>query len=179
MSSEEIQRRLYLLHSATGHGPIRYLSKLLKQRNVSPKVLAEVEKFSCPVCQERVKPVPRNLASLEPLPPKFATVSADVGHWHHPVTKEKWQFLVMIDEGSRFRVARMVSKGKQQHLSATQFVDVFGESWVEYFGHPLTLRLDPDGAFRSHELGDYCDRYHIFKEFSCQWVSETIGCLML
>ena len=162
MSSEEIQRRLYLLHSATGHGPIRYLSKLLKQRNVSPKVLAEVEKFSCPVCQERVKPVPRNLASLEPLPPKFATVSADVGHWHHPVTKEKWQFLVMIDEGSRFRVARMVSKGKQQHLSAAQFVDVFGESWVEYFGHPLTLRLDPDGAFRSHELGDYCDRYHIF-----------------
>ena len=68
----------------------------------------------------------------------------------------------MIDEGSRFRVARMISKGKQQHLSAAQFVDVFGESWVEYFGHPLTLRLDPDGAFRSHELGDYCDRYHIF-----------------
>ena len=162
MTSEEIQRRLYLLHSATGHGPIRYLSKLLKQRNVSPKVLVEVEKFKCPVCQERVKPTPRNLASLEPLPPKFATVSADVGHWYHPVTKEKWQFLIMIDEGSRFRVARMVSKGKQQHLSTAQFLMVFGESWVEYFGHPLTLRMDPDGAFRSHELIDYCDRYHIF-----------------
>ena len=36
MSKEEIQRRLYLLHAATGHSPVRYLVQSLKKRGVHP-----------------------------------------------------------------------------------------------------------------------------------------------
>ena len=61
MSAEEIRRRLYLIHSSTGHGPIKYLIQMLKRRGVGPEILQEAEKFTCPVCQERVKPRPRQL----------------------------------------------------------------------------------------------------------------------
>ena len=161
MSAEEIRRRLYLIHSSTGHGPIKYLIQMLKRRGVGPEILQEAEKFTCPVCQERVKPRPRNLASLEPLPPKLATVAADIGHWYHPTTKEKWQFVIFVDEGSRFRVARMALHGRKQHVSAALFLSLFREAWIEYFGYPQNLRLDPDGAFRSHEIEAFCDKQHI------------------
>ena len=152
LKTEDIQRRLYLLHAATGHGQLRNLIQTLKRRNVPEQVLREAEKFVCPVCEERKRPQPRNMASLEPLPDRFSTLSADVGHWHHPETKEKWQFLLMVDEGSRFRVGKCISQGKHKHISAPQFITTLREAWIQYFGYPQSLRLDPDGAFRSRVL---------------------------
>ena len=162
LSDEEIRRRLYLLHSSTGHGPVTHLLQALKRKNVAPRILELAKDFKCSVCDERRRPQPRNLSSLEPLPPRFETLSADIGHWIHPVTHEKWQFVMMVDEGSRYRVARMILHGKQKHVSASQFISVLQESWVSYFGYPRTLRVDPDGAFRSHELATFCDQQQIF-----------------
>lgn len=162
MTKEEIRRRLFLLHSATGHGQIRHLIQTLKRRGVSRNVLKEAEQFRCPVCEERKRPQPRNMSSLEPIPMRFQVVSCDVGHWFHPTTKEKWQFVVCVDESSRFKVARFVAQGKHKHISAAQFISTFKESWIEYFQVPNTLRLDPDGSFRSAELSEFCDQNHIF-----------------
>ena len=114
------------------------------------------------VFEEKARPNPRNLAALEPQPPKFDTVAADVGHLVRPHSGEKFQFLVMIDEGSRFKVSRVILKGKKQHVSAAQFITTFKEAWCSYFGTPRVLRLDPDGAFRSKELGEYCDQHQIY-----------------
>ena len=159
---EEIRRRLYLLHAATGHGSKRHLLQVLKNKGVHPKILEAAEGFECPVCKERQRPQPRNLSSLEPVPQKFEVVSADVGHWINPKTKEKHQFVMFVDEGSRFRVARVVLHGKHQHVSASLFISTFRECWTQYFGYPRTLRMDPDGAFRSVELADFCDQQQIY-----------------
>ena len=51
--------------------------------------------------------------------------------------------------------------GKRSHLTANQFVETFGEHWVQYFGFPNQLRVDPDGSFRSHVVQEYCDRHQI------------------
>ena len=159
---EEIRRRLYLLHAATGHGSKRHLLQVLKNKGVHPKILEAAEGFECPVCKERQRPQPRNLSSLEPVPQKFEVVSADVGHWINPKTKEKHQFVMFVDEGSRFRVARVVLHGKHQHVSASLFISTFRECWTQYFGYPRTLRMDPDGALRSVELADFCDQQQIY-----------------
>eukprot|EP00435_Cladocopium_sp_Y103_P050029 s2515_g15.t1 len=55
----------------------------------------------------------------------------------------------------------MALQGKKQHVSAALFLSLFREAWLEYFGHPQNLRLDPDGAFRSHEIEEFCDQQHI------------------
>ncbi|OLQ01173.1 Copia protein [Symbiodinium microadriaticum] len=36
------------------------------------------------------------------------------------------------------------------------------EGWVQYFGHPRCLRLDPAGAFRSAAVEAWCDKHSIF-----------------
>ena len=176
MSVEQVRKKLYLLHSATGHGPIKHLVRALRIRGAPPWVIKEAENFRCSVCQEKSRPIPRNLASLEPQPRKLTTVSADVGHWHHPITKEKFQFLLFVDEGSRFRVVgRMILHGKKQHMSAALFLSTFKEAWVSYFGHPQTLRVDPDGALRSHEVSEYCDQQHIFLDIIAGEAHWKIG----
>ena len=83
MNVEAIRGNLYLLHAATGHGPKRHLIQPLRRRGVTPQVLREAERFECPVCQERQRPKPRPLATLEPLPPKWSTVACDLGTWEH------------------------------------------------------------------------------------------------
>ena len=159
---EQVRKKLYLLHSATGHGDPKHLYRALKLRGAPEHVLHEAKNFQCPICQERSKPQPRNRSSLEPQPARFSTVAADIGHWVHPKSGEHFQFILMIDEGSRFRVCRHVLTGKQKHVSAAQFISSFREAWTEYFGFPETLRLDPDGAFRSHEISTFCDQHQLF-----------------
>eukprot|EP00435_Cladocopium_sp_Y103_P070486 s548_g35.t1 len=94
----------------------------------------------------------------------------------------------MVDEGSKFRVARMIHQGQKKHVSAGQFLSQFREAWVAYFGIPHTLRLDPDGAFRSHEVADFCDNHHIYLDIipgeahwklsSCERSIESIKYLL-
>ena len=161
MSTEEIRRKLYLLHAATGHGPVNHLIQALRRRGVSQEVMNEAKKFKCSVCEERRKVQPRPLSTLEPHPPKWSTVSGDVGHWIHPHSGQHVQFLMFVDEGSRFRIGRVVLEGKRTHVNAPQFISTFKESWTQYFGLPHTLRVDPDGTFRSTVVQDFCDQHHI------------------
>ena len=162
LSPDQIQQRLHLLHSATGHSPVRYMVQALRRRGVHADILKAAQQFRCSTCEERARPNPRNLSALEPQPPKFDTISSDVGHMVHPHTGEHFQFLVVVDEGSRFKVSRVVLKGKKKHLSAAQFITTLKEAWCSYFGTPRVLRLDPDGAFRSRELSEFCDQHHIY-----------------
>ena len=162
LTRAEIQKKLQLLHSATGHGPVKHLIQALRRRGVHRSVLEEAERFECAVCKERQRPKPRPKSSFEPLPPKWSTVAADMGTWEHPQEGKNYQFLLVIDEGSRFRVGRVLGEGRKYHVGATQFLETFHECWCQYFGLPDTLRLDPDGTFRSKSVEDYCDRHQVF-----------------
>ncbi|CAE7273716.1 RE1 [Symbiodinium sp. CCMP2592] len=160
--TERLKRQLYLLHAATGHCSTQHLVSALKRRNASPEVIKLAEEFKCSICEERKKVMPRHVASLEPLPPKYHTIVADVGHWYHPKGKEHCQFMVIIDEGSRFRVAKILSKGPKQQPSGATCVQFLREGWAQIFGNPRTLRLDPAGNFRSQAVSDYCNRHDVF-----------------
>ena len=108
---ERVKKQIYQLHAATGHGSTRHMIEALRKRGASDFVLHLAKQFTCHVCQERHKVTHKNAASLEPLPPKWATISADGGKWIHPHTGEHSEFLLVIDEGSQFRTARMMCKG--------------------------------------------------------------------
>ena len=174
---EKIKKQLYLLHCATGHSHPRHMIQALKRRGVEERVIKLAEEFQCPVCQEKRRPPARNLATLEPLPPKLTTVCAEIGHFVHPHTQESSQFMVMIDEGSRYRVARVLSGGSRQSPNAAMCINYLQEGWVQYFGRPKCLRLDPAGAFRSHAIEDWCDKHNIFLDIvpgEAHWKIGTV-----
>ncbi|CAE7500597.1 RE1, partial [Symbiodinium sp. CCMP2456] len=159
---EVIKKQLYLLHCATGHSPPKHMVQALKRRGADERTLKLAEDFKCSVCQEKRRPQTRNLATLEPLPPKLSTICADIGHWVHPHTEESVYFMLIIDEGSRYRTARIISRGPRQAPNAQQCLHYLQEGWVQYFGYPRCLRLDPAGAFRSQAVEDWCDRHSVF-----------------
>ena len=161
-TDEQLKRKIYLLHAATGHGSTRHLVEALERRQAEPRIIELAKQFRCSICEEKRHVGSRHLAALEPLPPKWATISADIGHWHHPKTGEHVQFMLILDEGSRFRAARVLTKGSKQQPNASMCLQYIREGWAQYFGMPKTLRLDPAGAFRSHQLETFCDRHGIF-----------------
>ena len=162
---EHVKRQLYQLHAATGHGSIRHMVEALKKRGAPEYVLNLARDFRCHICDERHKVTHKHVASLEPLPPKWATVSADGGHWIHPQTGEHVEFALIIDEGSQFRVGRIMCRGKHKTMKASHFLAYLQEGWCQYFGVPQTLRLDPAGAFRSNEVEQFCDRHGVYLDF--------------
>ena len=123
MSDEYLKKQLYLLHAATGHCSTRNLVMALKKRGASDRVIKAAEEFQCTICAEKQKLNGKHAATLEPLPPKWAVLSADGGHWtHNNETKESVGFAVLIDEGSRFRTAKILCRGKKQSMNASQFI---------------------------------------------------------
>ena len=161
---ERIRKQLYLLHSATGHGSTRHMVDALRRRGASARVLELAREFKCSVCQEKRKVGNRQLATLEPLPPRWSTVSADIGHWAHPRTQEQVQFMLIVDECSRFRAARILTRGSKQQPGAQSCLGYLQEGWMQYFGKPQVLRLDPAGSFRSQAVEGFCDRHGIYLE---------------
>ncbi|CAE7738557.1 RE1 [Symbiodinium sp. CCMP2456] len=163
-SPEQIKRQLYKLHAATGHGSTKSLVNMLKRRNVDPAVIKLAEEFRCSACAEKQKIQPRHLASLEALPPKLHTIATDIGHWTHPQTGEIVQFMMIVDEGSRFRVARILSRGSKKQPNASACIQYLREGWAQYFGMPKAIRLDAAGAFVSQQLTSFCDQEGIFMD---------------
>ncbi|OLQ15715.1 Ankyrin-2 [Symbiodinium microadriaticum] len=130
-----------------------------------------------PSLEEKQRPPPRNLASLEPLPPKLYTIGADIGHWVHPHSEESHQFMIIVDEGSRFRAGRILSSGSKQSPNAQSCLSYLQEGWVQYFGFPSTLRLDPAGAFRSTAVEAWCDKHSIYLDIvpgEAHWKIGTV-----
>ena len=67
-----------------------------------------------------------------------------------------------VDEGSRYRAARILTKGKAQAPNAALCLNFLNEGWIQHFGKPKTLRLDPAGSFRASSVERFCDRHGIY-----------------
>ena len=136
---------------------MEHLVKALEARRTDPRVIALARDYVCPVCQELSRQVPRPQVSLEPLPPKWKILQGDNAFWVHPRTGERVQFAILIDEGSRFRVGKVMVKGPGG-VSAEQLINFYRALWKPAFGKPGRMRLDPAGAWRSQELSAYFER---------------------
>lgn len=157
LSEEERQRclrKLMMLHRNTGHGPREHLVSALEARGTDPRIVDLARNLECSACQEAKRHVPRPHATLDPLPPKWNRVQGDNAHWQHPHTGEKIQFTVLVDEGCRFRVGRVMSK-TSKGVSGNMLVQFFQEQWKPIFGVPDKIRLDPAGPWRSENVVSY------------------------
>lgn len=167
LTQEEKERALKniaLIHRNSGHGPMEHLVKSLEARNTDPRIVELAKGYRCDVCQEMSRQVPRPRVSLEPLPPKWQVIQADNAHWTHPHSGERCQFSILVDEGCRFRIGKVMCTGEGRGVRAQDLLEFFQESWKPVFGKPDKLRLDPAGPWRSMEVTEYLDRNQIEME---------------
>lgn len=152
---EEIRKKIQQIHQSTGHGSLKALVEALEKRGSTPKVLEEARKFRCTICEARKRMDPRRFATLETVPQKGERIQADIATWVHPHSGDKHHVMVIIDEGSRFRMARWVSTGKGQPTTWVMMKKVLEENWFSLFGYPQTLRVDPAGPWKNTEAEEY------------------------
>ena len=189
--SERVMKQLHHLHRATGHGSYESLIKSLEHRKADPRVLDLARKFKCCTCEERKRPTPRRLANLEVNTQRGKVIQMDAAWWA-PDPKDdrnKCQFVVFIDEASRFAVGRVFRHDGGGHLTAKTIISTFHELWEPCFGLPELLRADPDGACRSRELDQHFQGLGVetdnipadahwkvsVVERSIQWVKELMS----
>ena len=116
LTEEEKQRclqQLGMIHRNTGHGPVEHMVRALEIRKADPRIVELARQFSCSICHEQKRHVPRPRVHLEPLPPKWQSIQVDSAHWRHPSNGKRYQFLIMVDEGSRFRLGKVVCEGSE------------------------------------------------------------------
>ena len=157
------QRDISLIHASTGHGSKHVLVQALKSKKVHPEVLELANQFRCSSCEERKRPDPRLQATLNVNVARWRSVQMDAGFWRHPKTRQQIQFVVLLDEASRFMVTHLV-KVEGKGVKATDYTKIFEEKWKPYFGIPDVVRLDPEGALRSHEIRQYFDQQGVFPD---------------
>ena len=158
VSEEEkasIEAKIQKIHRNTGHGSMKNLVRALEERGAAPKVIAVAKEWTCPVCDHRKRKDPRKFATLEDIPKKWERLQIDMATWVHPKTKLKYHIAIFLDEGSRFRVARVLAEGKGNTTKWRDLRKALEENWFSIFGRPQVLRVDPAGPWMSEEADEY------------------------
>ena len=150
-----IELKVQHIHRSTGHGSMKNLIDSLKKRGVPPKVLRVAQAWKCPTCAEKKQQDPRRLATLQTIADKWEVLQIDAGTWTHPVHKTKIHFVLMVDEGSRFKVGKVLHQHPTKTASWEDLRKAYEELWLPMFGKPKTVRVDPAGAWRNQDADDY------------------------
>ena len=134
---QEILHQLHKIHRNTGHGSKESLIKALKERGATPTVIEVAKEWSCDMCDKRKRRDPRRFATLETLPrnrKEFKLMEQHGATWMHPITKTNYHLFVIIDEGSRFRMARVAAEGPGNTTNWERIKTILEESWFPIFG---------------------------------------------
>ena len=153
---QQVIAKIQHIHRSTGHGSIHNLVKALEDRGCHPHVVRIAREWKCSVCDHRKRRDPRRFATLETIPQKWERVQLDFATWMHPRTKIKYHILVIIDEATRFRMARVTAEGKGNTTKWDNIREVLEQQWFSIFGWPQVLRTDSAGPWCSDEADRYC-----------------------
>ena len=65
----------------------------------------------------------------------------------------------IIDEASRFHVALVLQEGEPSELrnqTAMNYIEAVRMNWFRFARAPAVIRVDSEGAFKSHEFRESC-----------------------
>ena len=145
------------LHRRFGHPTNSLLVKNLRARGASPKLLAVAAEFKCDVCLENQIRASAPSASLEREDRLWCALQID--GFYMRFGQEVFHFLLMVDEASGFCQVEEVmrpSEKESRNVTTAQVVRTLESRWCQLFGFPEVIKLDPEGAFRGLDLGEYC-----------------------
>ena len=115
-------------------------------------------KHQCPECQElRMAPLDPAV-SLQRSETLWETMVMDNAEF--PVDDKVIHCMIMMDEASRLVVPHFLfehAKQESRNATANEVVGGIQETWVRHYGLPGQIRMDPEGAFRSTELGAWAE----------------------
>ena len=158
ISAEELRdvdRALRHLHANLGHPGNRALASVLKHGAATDWVIKRALELKCDACERFKRRAPTPVASTSVAEP-MDVLNIDGIDWVHPMDRRRLRATLMVDEGSSKAVGKVhvVVNSKEQTGNTTvdEAWNTLLHCWFPYFGKPLLVRSDPEGAYRSPEL---------------------------
>lgn len=154
---KKVKDVVFRLHVRAGHPSRAALTKSLQARGAHPFVILASKHISCDDCAETKKASPGSKASFSRSDVLWHTLQIDNAQFK--VGKKTYNVMVLVDEASSFVVPHFLAEldeDEHQNATAEDVVNGLQESWIRFFGHPSRIRLDPEGAFRSRALEEFC-----------------------
>ena len=67
----------------------------------------------------------------------------------------------IIDEASRFIVALVLKEGEELgNLTPMGYIEAVQMNWFRFARAPAVIRVNSEGAFKSHEFREWCAARH-------------------
>ena len=131
--------------------------RLLRDANAPPEMIAVAKDFHCPDCDlmtrqtgaVRLVPVSRSKAHGH-------TISIDACHWKRIRDGREAIIVNIIDEASNFLVAVLQEFDVLGNLTATDYFEAVRMNWFRFARASAVIRVDFEGAFKSHEFREWC-----------------------
>ena len=140
------------------------VTKVLRERQAHPAVIAVSKKYKCSACQESSGLPWKPVVQYEEWEPNRC-IGADHFYWRHPYGIKTCRGTLVIDRGSRaiaIRIWREKDADRFEELgngTSLEMEEILSE-WFRYYGRPEVLKSDPDGCFRDLEFKRWCsERY--------------------
>ena len=134
------------VHANLGHPSKGLMLRLLRDANAPPEMLAVARDFHCSRCVQ----VSRSKELGH-------TISIDACQWKRNRDGREAIIVNIVDEASRFHVALGHKEGDGLgNLEAMDYIEAVRMNWFLFARAPAVIRVDSEGAFKSHEFREWC-----------------------
>ena len=87
------------------------------------------------------------------------TISIDAFHWKRNRDGREAIIVNITEEASGFHVALVLKEGEPSdlgNLTAMDYIEALRMNWLRFATAPAVIRVDSEGAFKSHEFREWC-----------------------
>ncbi|CAE7337278.1 unnamed protein product [Symbiodinium sp. KB8] len=153
---KKYQKIVHQLHKRSGHPSNHTLAGMLRARGVHKEVVKMALDLQCSDCQEMRLAEFAPAVSLHQSDTPWKVIQVDNAELK--VGNEVIHFMLIADEATHLIVAAYLftrNNVEGRNATAEEAVRAIEQHWVQMFGLPATLRLDPEGCFRSKFLEEW------------------------
>ena len=148
------------VHDNLRHPSKGLMLRLLRDANAPLEMLAAARNSHCP----HRDLMNRRTGAVRPVQVSRSkelghTISIDACHWKRDRDRCEAIIVNSIDEASRFHVALVLKEGEPSelgNLTAKDYIEVVRMNWFRLAMVPAVIRVDSDGASKSHEFQEWC-----------------------
>ncbi|CAE7943401.1 RE2 [Symbiodinium necroappetens] len=153
---KKYQKIVHQLHKRAGHPSNHTLAGMLRARGIHKEVVKMALDLQCADCQEMRLADSAPAVSLHQSDTPWKVIQVDNAELK--VGNQVTHFMLIADEATHLIVAAYLytrENTEGRNATAEEAVKAIEQHWVQMFGLPATLRLDPEGCFRSKFLEEW------------------------
>ena len=178
-NKQAAERTVQRLHRNLGHPTNKELTRLLKSRNASNKLIEAAEHHHCDLCYLHKPPPQLSKSTLRHGTTFNDRILADTlwistnpqGNPDAPQEKTI-PVLAIIDSNTKLMAARVLDSEKTPDL-----IQAVERSWTKHFGPPTTLQVDDHRGWSSETLRNWASDHGIFLNINPGQAHARLGIL--